>query len=386
LRKEICPECGSKIENRKRERQIATSVADVNFQRYRSSCPNCGKVDYPLDEVLGLTPLQRLSNILEELAILCGASWKYEEAEYILEKLLGRQVSHETVFNKTTEVGKEASKEVEGMQIKELEDDKKLQGEYFDNMEVWEDPPEHIYMDMDGVQINSRDGTKRMEGKVAIVWSERELAKEDTYSLIDKRAMGTFTDPERFYWDVTAELYKRSGGRMDDVQSLVRGDGAPFIRGFRDTYAPKSRYLLDYYHLCEKVKERLSPVFEDKEKRWQARRTVLEFLDSDDVGGALGYIQELNKRFRKKSKLYHLKKLAGYIQRNREGIWYKEAREKGISIGSGSADKAGDILICRRMKLRGMRWSRENADAMLSIRILICNREWDEFWRKYKAA
>ncbi len=206
-------------------------------------------------------------------------------------------------------------------------------------------------MDMDGVQINSRDGTKRMEGKVAIVWSERELVKADTYTLTDKRAMGTFTDPERFYWDVTAELYKRSGGRMDDVESLVRGDGAPFIRGFRKAYAPKSRYILDHYHLCEKIKKRLSPVFEDKERRWEAQKTVLEFLHSDDVDGALEYIQKLQVRFRKKSKLYHLKKLAGYIQRNREGMWYKEAREKGISIGAGSADKAGDILICRRMKL-----------------------------------
>ena len=65
---------------------------------------------------------------------------------------------------------------------------------------------------------------------------------------------------------------------------------------------------------------------------------------------------------------------------------YKEAREKGISIGAGSADKAGDILICRRMKLRGMRWSRVGADAVLGIRILVYNREWEEFWRKYRAA
>jgi len=36
---------------------------------------------------------------------------------------------------------------------------------------------------------------------------------------------------------------------------------------------------------------------------------------------------------------------------------------RSISIGSGSADKAGDILICRRMKLRGMRWCREKADS-----------------------
>jgi len=61
-------------------------------------------------------------------------------------------------------------------------------------------------------------------------------------------------------------------------------------------------------------------------------------------------------------------------------------RKKGISIGAGSVDKAGDILICRRMKLRGMWWSRKGADAVLSIRILVCNGEWDDFWNNYKAA
>ena len=66
-------------------------------------------------------------------------------------------------------------------------------------------------------------------------------------------------------------------------------------------------------------------------------------------------------------------RLSGYIERNREGIWYSEAKTKGISIGSGTADKAGDILICRRMKLRGMIWSRKGADSVLNIRILVAN-------------
>jgi len=52
----------------------------------------------------------------------------------------------------------------------------------------------------------------------------------------------------------------------------------------------------------------------------------------------------------------------------------------------GSVDKAGDILICRRMKLRGMRWSRKGADAVLAIRIMVSNGEWDSFWERYKAA
>ena len=85
-------------------------------------------------------------------------------------------------------------------------------------------------------------------------------------------------------------------------------------------------------------------------------------------------------------KLYHFKKLSAYIERNRDGIWYKEAEENGISIGSGLADKAGDILICRRMKLRGMRWNRDKAGNVLNIHILVLNGEWDEFWKKHKAA
>ena len=183
---------------------------------------------------------------------------------------------------------------------------------------------------------------------------------------------------------------------MDDVESLVRGDGAAFIHGFHQKYAPMSRYLLDHHHLCEKLKQRIYPLYENKRRRKEVIDTMLEYLNSDDVDGALDYIQKLLKRFRKRKKLYHLNKLAGYIQRNRDGIWYKEAKEKGISIGSGSADKAGDILvcrprsrrpdICRRMKLRGMRWSRANADNVLNIRILVLNGEWDEFWSQYKAA
>ncbi len=66
-------------------------------------------------------------------------------------------------------------------------------------MEVWDEIMERIYMDLDGVMINSRDNSKRMEGKVAMVWSKRELVKKDTYSLVDKRLMGTFCDPERFW-------------------------------------------------------------------------------------------------------------------------------------------------------------------------------------------
>ena len=80
-----------------------------------------------------------------------------------------------------------------------------------------------------------------MEGKVGLAWSKRELVKKDTYALVDKRLIGSFCDSERFYWDMVSEVYRRSGGNLDAVESVVRGDGAPFIRGFHSKYVPLGR-------------------------------------------------------------------------------------------------------------------------------------------------
>ena len=365
LKKDKCSECDSKVHNRKRTKQILTTVATIDYERYMSYCPKCKHVEYPLDSALGIQPLQRMSSTVEELAILCGASWDYGKSEYILGKLLRHdKLSHETIQEKTNAVGSSISKELEGSKIKELESNKRLQGDYFESMKLWIPPKLRIYVDMDGVMINSRDNAKRMEGKVGLVWSERELVKWDTYFLTDKRYMGTFDDLERFKWDMVAEIYKRSGGNLDGVEVLVRGDGASWINGFRMEHLPMSRYILDHHHLCEKVKERLGSVIEDKKKCQKSIDDLMKPLNAGAVDSALCYIEELSKRYRKQSKLESLKRLSAYISRNREGIWYEEAIRQGISIGSGSADKAGDIVICRRMKLRGMRWSKYGSNAV----------------------
>ena len=140
--------------------------------------------------------------------------------------------------------------------------------------------------------------------------------RKDTYSLVDKRVFGSFCDPERFYcqaadcggirWDIVAELYRRSGGRLDEVETLVRGDGAPFIRGFRNKYALLSKYILDYYHMCRKVRDRLYRVYEKEKRRAEVRENIMKYLHSGDIDDALEYVQKLSKRFRSNSKRHHL--------------------------------------------------------------------------------
>lgn len=387
LKIDKCPKCGEELSNKKRYRQIVTYVSDVDYQRYGFYCSNCDRWYYPLDEEIGLRPYQRYSEKVEEISALCGASWDYEEAEYIMSKIMGRYVmSHKTIQGFTNEFGAEAGKDTEGSKIKDLEGDNKAQEEYFESMEVIDNPPEHIYIDMDGVMINSRENEKRMEGKVAVIWSDKEQARDDTSAIVDKKYVGSFSDSERFNWDIASEVYKRSGGEMDREGIIVRGDGAQFIKSFREEHLPKSRYILDYYHLNRKVKEELRELYEDNKELDEKKEKLIGMLERGEVEGAISVIEEERKRFRKEEKKRALDRLRGYIQHNREGIWYRDANSKGIDIGTGSVEKAGDILICRRLKLRGMIWSRGGADAVLNIRIKVSNGEWDQFWERYRSS
>jgi NADH pyrophosphatase NudC (nudix superfamily) len=81
-RHENCPECGTKLEHKNKERQIATWVCDVDYKRWRSYCPQCEEYTYPLDKVMGIAPKQQLSSSVQELSALRVASWEYEQCEY----------------------------------------------------------------------------------------------------------------------------------------------------------------------------------------------------------------------------------------------------------------------------------------------------------------
>jgi len=70
---------------------------------------------------------------------------------------------------------------------------------------------------------------------------------------------------------------------------------------------------------------------------------------------------------------------------NRAGQFdYKEAAEKGLPIGSGEIESAHRYIIQKRLKIAGAWWKENNAQNMLSLRILRANRDWNTYWRNVK--
>ena len=56
-------------------------------------------------------------------------------------------------------------------------------------------------------------------------------------------------------------------------------------------HLPKSRYILDHYHLCEKVKERFGSVLENGKDCRKSVDELIRILNAGEVDSALSYIK-----------------------------------------------------------------------------------------------
>ena len=79
------------------------------------------------------------------------------------------------------------------------------------------------------------------------------------------------------------------------------------------------------------------------------------------------------------SKKATLKKICAYLENNRERMRYDEYLAKGYPIASGVIEGACRHLVKDRMERAGMHWTRLGAQAMLDVRSIHINGDWDQY-------
>ncbi len=371
--KSMC-KCKVAMYKRKRHRQILTTFGKIDMERTMSQCSRCRQTKFTLDEALGLESYGRVSPMLKKISVLCAASWSYELAKYVLSEILGTDViSTEEIQKLSISI----SKDIEEEEKEELEQTD-LRFEY-DGSAL-----SRIYIDVDGGMVNSWDEANRMEGKAAVLWSKKIKVKGRN-EIVDKFYTGTFNNYEELVERVYCDLCRRTESRTEGVEVVIRGDGANWIRQMKKDYFQGALYILDWYHLVKKIGERLERAFEDEILREEIEEDLKNLLYDGKVKEAIDKLEELRGKLCVEGQ-EAVERLIGYIQRNQEGMWYKEARERGMDIGVGTAEKAVDLVICRRFKQRGMIWTRRGANALVKIRLLVLNKRWNQYWESKLAA
>jgi hypothetical protein len=177
-------------------------------------------------------------------------------------------------------------------------------------------------------------------------------------------------------WD---EATARNLGCDRPVVCLMDGERA--LWEAQRVYFPEAVGVLDLFH----VMERLWGVAHclHKEGSDDAKEFVQDRL-RDLLRGRVGYViggfrQRLTKGKFKGSRLQVIRSAIEYFENNRGQMRYDEYLAAGYPIGSGVAEGACRHLVKDRMEQAGMRWTVEGAQAMLHVRALYLNDEWEDF-------
>lgn len=167
--------------------------------------------------------------------------------------------------------------------------------------------------------------------------------------------------------------------RLSEAQEKIGNiDGSPWIRNEIELYGLVDALGLDYYHLRENVQKARLVVYgaDPAGQTWR-----------DEIMG-LFYEQGYNAVWERlvpwRAALRGAKReaadgLLNYIAERRTMIRYPEFRARGWQIGSGPTEaqcKSGT----QRLKGRGRRWDRLNAEAVMALDCLDSSQAWNLYW------
>lgn len=183
-----------------------------------------------------------------------------------------------------------------------------------------------------------------------------------------------------FAW-LAEEAARRNEYGIRPVICLMDGDRA--LWAMQEHYLPEAICILDLFHVLERLwtaSHCFHPEGSDESEAFVDDR-LLRVLYGE-VGYVIGgFKQMLTKHRLRGARRKRLQSVITYFENNRQYMRYDEHLKAGYPIGSGVAEGACRHLVKDRMELTGMRWRVEGAQAMLDLRAIHLNDQWDDFNR-----
>ncbi len=182
--------------------------------------------------------------------------------------------------------------------------------------------------------------------------------------------------PKHFGQAIWAEAKRRQLPRAQE--SVVLGDGAPWIWNLSREHFGYSRQAVDWYHAKEHLYQVAALAF--GEGTTQASHWAKAMETPLYQGQVWQVVRDINRLAAQSGEAgKELRKEAGYFERNKRRMRYMELREDGFPIGSGMVESG-----CKRFRARlngsGMRWSRAGAERLIPVRAAILSNRFDEIW------
>lgn len=329
---------------------------------------------FPLDEQLGLMSGGYSPQVQEAMTRL-GARMNYKEAKEEMKLLWGVAGCKATVANTTMRHG-HYNLAVEEAILKKVEKEGRVQSRF---QEV---APEKLVVSIDGAMVATKKEWREVKlmtiGKFE---GEFDRKKGDVRAKSESLSYFARMEPsETFEKSITAEWLRRGGEEAEMIVAV--NDGAKWIQSVIDYQCPKAIRVIDYAHAQGCLGRIGKLVYKEGSKdfqQWYERMNKM--LGKESPQKTLNELRFFQKKQVDEEIQTEIDKEIHYLERREEMIDYPRFRRMQIPIGSGCVESGHKVVMQKRMKQAGMKWSENNVNAMLSLRMAICNNRWDESWK-----
>jgi hypothetical protein len=352
----------------------------------------------PLDSALSL-PERCYSDLLMESAELLGVEGAYDKGLRVLARLLGVDLSENALETGVSE----HSQAVQGYYAQQ------------EPFPVEEEGPILVAQaDGKGVPMVRREtaqlkarrskGDKKTRKKEAIAIAVYTIAPyvrtaQDVVDALFKKAVPLNQRPvpchkqvfasmkgkERTIKRLAAWTAQREGKHIRERVALT--DGAEPLQRHVLEKLPGFSLVLDVIHVDEHLWEAGTVIYGETDPHrddWVATQ-LLDILSSR-TETVIQRLEETASKLRQGSQAAKtLRRVAAYFRRNLPYMDYARYLQHGWPIGTGVIEGTCRHLVKDRMELSGMRWTMSGAEAILALRSVNENGDWDDF-HEYRRA
>jgi hypothetical protein len=378
-----CPHCGGTAEFHSHRAHTPTSlVGPLRYERAYYLCRRCGQGLFPFDRDAGLSG-QRLTPALERVATLAGAvADSFGKGADLLQEMAAVRLGESTVERTTEAAGQRLAQDVQA-------------GKTFGPKAVWDWHKDYqgrrcAYVELDATGVRQQgEGGRAAEGRMAYVGMVCNPAPEWPWPDEKRAPMQARYVAGLYALEEVGPLLRKPAGQvgMDQADCWIGlSDGGNGLEDrLQENFPLLEVVILDFYHPAEKLTglaRLLHP--KDEARAEEQARQWCALMKAE--GGALlaAVLRAWDWPPRRPGLAEAVDAVAGYLERHAHRMEYPEYLAQGWHIGSGAVESACKTVVGQRLKLAGMRWGEDGADAVCHLRALYRSEkgQWEAFWQR----
>jgi len=352
----------------------------------------------PIDLRCGMVG-RYLTPDLEEATAFAAAELSPKQTRELLAKLLPEAPSEKAIRRTIEDVGNFAEETWEEIESRVEAEAELPEGDV-------------LVVSVDGVTVPLREaGTKpgrpadrpgvREGNHSPTAWKEAGVGTISVY----EDSLDEAGEPERLATRYFARMPEPGMERLFDQQSqaverliekrdfrevVVLCDGKRSLWNTIERTEPYegATQILDFFHVSEHLSHAAEAIFGKRDRQaasWHAKYRARLLEDPDGPQAVIRSLRYYRAKLRRGTERHGvIRRVIGYLTRNKSRVTYAEFRRRGLPIGSGPVEAACKTIVSARLKRSGMRWSRTGGQRVMNLRTRKLSGEWSALWNEYQ--